>query len=80
MSKSIISIVLRLIAFALAVLPKAVNSILALIDLVDDGCINNSVTRPEWVSDLLEIVDQINSVGSSLVQIQSKVRETPTVD
>lgn len=80
MSKSIISIVLRLIAFALAVLPKAVNSILALVDLVDDGCINNSVTRPEWVSDLLEIVEQINSVGSSLIQVQSKVRETPTVD
>lgn len=80
MSKTIISVVLRLIAFALSALPKAVNSIVALVDLVDDGCINNSVTRPDWVTDLLDIVEQINSVGSSLLRIQSKVRETPTID
>lgn len=80
MSKTIISLVLRLIAFALSALPKAVNSILALIDLVDDGCINNSVVRPDWITDLLDVVEQINGVGSTLTQIQNKVRETPTID
>ena len=80
MSKTIISVVLRLIAFAIAVLPKALNSIFALVDLVDDGCINNSVTRPEWVSDLISIADRISSVCSDLVDVQDKVRETPTID
>lgn len=73
MSKFTINAALALLRFALNLLPKICRVIYAVIDLVDDGCLNASVPRPAWMVDLNRIIDTLSAVGSDLTQVESQL-------
>lgn len=73
MSKITINAVLTLLRLVIAIVSKSIRVIYAITDLVDDGCINNSVPRPNWMSVLSQALTSLQSVGSSLVSIEEDV-------
>lgn len=73
MSKVTISAILAVLRLVLNLISKAVRLVYSIIDLCDDGCINNSVPRPDWVSSLLAVIDTLESVGSEMVSVESKI-------
>lgn len=71
MSKFTINAALALLRFALNLLPKITRVIYAVMDLVDDGCLNSSVTRPEWMTSLQGVIDTLTAVGSDLTSVET---------
>ena len=75
MSKITLNAALALLRFALNLIPKVVRIIYAVIDLVDDGCLNASVPRPQWMVTLNSVIDQLTAVGSDLTSVESQISE-----
>lgn len=73
MSKFTLNVVLGLLRFALNLIPKVVRIIYAIIDLVDDGCLNSSVARPKWMVTLQSVIDTLTAVGSDLTSVESEI-------
>lgn len=73
MSKITISAVLTILRLALTFLAKSVNLIYTIIDLVDDGCRNNSVEQPEWVKILATAIDSIQNVVAHFSGIEDEL-------
>lgn len=73
MSKITINAVLTLLRLVIAIVGKAIRVIYAISDLVDDGCINASAPRPEWMSVLSQALVSLQSLGSSLTSIEEDV-------
>lgn len=73
MSKFTINAALTLLRFALNLLPKVVRVIYAVIDLVDDGCLNGSVPRPSWINALQGVIDTLTAVGSELTTVEGQL-------
>lgn len=75
MSKVTISAILAVVRLVLNLISKAVRMIYTVIDLCDDGCINNSIPRPDWVTSLLAVIDTLESVGSEMTSVESKISQ-----
>lgn len=73
MSKFTINAAIALLRLALNLLPKIIRLIYAVIDLVDDGCLNSSVPRPAWMSSLQNVIDTLTAVGSDLTAVETEV-------
>lgn len=73
MSKITISAVLTVLRLVIAFLGKAVRLVYTIIDLVDDGCLNASVERPEWYSHLVAAINTIEDVCSHLSLIEDNL-------
>lgn len=73
MSKFTINAAIALLRFALNLIPKVVRIIYAIIDLVDDGCLNASVARPAWMATLSNVCDTLTAVGSDLTQVETQI-------
>lgn len=73
MSKFTINAALALLRFALNLIPKTIRVIYAVIDLVDDGCLNSSVPRPEWMTALSNVIDSLTAVGSELTSVETRL-------
>lgn len=73
MSKFTINAAIALLRLALNLLPKIIRLIYAVIDLVDDGCLNSSVPRPAWISSLQNVIDTLTAVGSDLTSVENEV-------
>lgn len=73
MSKFTINAAIALLRLALNLLPKITRLIYSVMDLVDDGCLNASVTRPAWMISLQGVIDTLTAVGSDLTSIESEV-------
>lgn len=73
MSKFTINAAIALLRLALNLLPKIIRLIYAVIDLVDDGCLNSSVPRPAWMSSLQNVIDTLTAVGSDLTSVENEV-------
>lgn len=78
MSKITISAVLTLLRLVMLLISKGIRVIYAITDLVDDGCINNSAPRPEWMVVLSQALVSLQSVGSSLSSIEDDVYHEST--
>lgn len=76
MSKITINAVLTLLRLVTAIVGKAIRIIYAISDLVDDGCLNNSVSRPEWMSVLNQALVSLQSLGSSLSSVEDDVYQS----
>ena len=72
MSKFTISAVLGILRVLIGVLSRASRLIYAVIDLVDDGCLNASAPRPEWYDLLRASLDSIDAVLSHLNGINNE--------
>lgn len=73
MSKITLNAVLTLLRLVITIVAKSIRVIYAITDLVDDGCINNSAPRPEWMLVLSKALDSLQSVGSQLSAIEDDV-------
>lgn len=73
MSKITINAVLTLLRLVVSIIAKSVRVIYAITDLVDDGCINNSAPRPNWMVVLSQALTSLQSVGSQLSSIEEDV-------
>lgn len=73
MSKFTINAAIALLRLALNLLPKIIRLIYAVIDLVDDGCLNSSVPRPAWMASLQGVIDTLTAVGSDLTAVETEV-------
>ena len=75
MSKFTINAALALLRFVLNLLPRAIRVVYAIIDLVDDGCINSSVPRPAWMTTLSSVIDTLTAVGSELTYMKERTQK-----
>lgn len=73
MSKFTLNAAIALLRFALNLIPKVIRIIYAIIDLVDDGCLNSSVARPAWMATLSNVCDTLTAVGSDLTQVETQI-------
>lgn len=73
MSKITINAVLTLLRLVIVIVSKAVRVIYAITDLVDDGCLNSSSPRPDWMQVLLRALNSLQSLGSELTSIEDDV-------
>lgn len=73
MSKITISAILAVLRLVLTSISKAVRLVYSIIDLCDDGCINNSVVRPDWVHSLIAVIDSLESIGSEVTRVESQI-------
>lgn len=62
MSQFTINTILGVLRLVIAVLSKAMRLIAVIADLVDDGCINSSVPRPQWYDMLESAIGTIEDV------------------
>lgn len=73
MSKITISAILAVLRLVLTSISKAVRLVYSIIDLCDDGCINNSVARPDWVCSLIVVINSLESIGSEVTRVESQI-------
>lgn len=73
MSKITINAVLTVLRLVISLTTKVVRLIYSIIDLVDDGCINASAPRPEWMQVLVSAINTIESVGSHLTVVEDEI-------
>lgn len=73
MSKITLNAALALLRFTLNLIPKVIRILYSIVDLVDDGCLNASVPRPQWMVTISQVIDQLTAVGSDLTQIESQM-------
>lgn len=66
MSRPIFVIILSLIRLAIKVISRGSRILLTVLDIVDDGVQNGSVTTPEWFERVRAIVDYLDGAVISL--------------
>ena len=75
MSKITINAVLTVLRLVIFSITKASRLIYAIMDLVDDGCINESVTRPDWMIVLTRALESLQSISTDLNRVQDEVQQ-----
>lgn len=73
MSKITISAVLTCLRLVIGFVSKVIRLIYTIIDLVDDGCINASVARPDWMDVLVRAIDSLENLGTSLSDVEDTI-------
>lgn len=73
MSKITLSAILTLIRLAIVLLSKGVRLVYTIIDLVDDGVINQSAERPEWYENTIHVISLLEDATSSLSGIEDSI-------
>lgn len=73
MSKITITAVLTCLRLAMSFVEKVIRLIYSVIDLVDDGVINYSAPRPDWMSVLAAAINSLEVVLSHLSSVTDEV-------
>lgn len=73
MSKFTVSAVLAILRVLAGVLSRANRLIYAVLDIIDDGCLNGSASRPEWFGILESAISTIESLLSHVFSIENKL-------
>ena len=73
MSKITLSAILTLIRLAIVLLSKGVRLVYSIMDLVDDGIINQSADKPAWYEHLARIISLLEDASSSLSSIEDEI-------
>lgn len=70
MSKITINAILAVLRLALSLIGKVIRLLYSVSDLVDDGCINNSVPRPDWMLSLVSVISTLENlqINTSMVE------------
>lgn len=78
MSKITVNAILTVIRLVASLLSKCLRLIYAALDLVDDGCINASVPRPDWVVTLQSVLTTIEQLSSHISGVEDEVYNSLT--
>lgn len=73
MSKITINAILAVLRLALALIAKVIRLLYSVADLVDDGCINASVSRPDWMLTLMSVISSLETIGLHASNIEDEV-------
>lgn len=73
MSKATLSAVLTLIRLAIVLLSKVTRLAYSIIDLCDDGIINQSAEKPSWYDHVVRVISLLEDSTSSLSSIEDDV-------
>lgn len=73
MPKITLSAVLLLLRLIIGFLVKAVRLGYSIVDLVDDGVLNNSANRPEWYDHIVQAIGALEDVTSHLSNIEDNL-------
>lgn len=78
MSKITINAILAVLRLAISLIAKVIRLLYSVSDLVDDGCINNSVSRPDWMLTLSSLISSLETIGLHASNIEDEVYKTST--
>lgn len=73
MSKITISAILTLLRLAIVLLNKGCRLVYSIIDLCDDGIINQSVEKPSWYEHLIRVISLLEDATSSLSNLEDNL-------
>lgn len=73
MSKITISAILTLIRLAIVLLNKGSRLVYSVIDLCDDGIINQSVEKPDWYEHVLRVIRLLDDATTSLSNLEDNL-------
>lgn len=73
MPKVTISAILTIIRIVLSLLLKVARMSYSVLDLLDDGIINQSAEKPAWYQSVVSFISQIENATSSLSMIEDEI-------
>lgn len=73
MSKITLSAILTLIRLAIVVLSKGTRLVYTIIDLCDDGIVNQSAEKPAWYEHAARVIALLEDATSSLSGIEDSI-------
>lgn len=73
MSKITLQAVLTLIRLAIVLLSKGVRLVYSVIDLCDDGIINQSAEKPSWYEHAVRVISLLEDASASLSSIEDNI-------
>lgn len=73
MSKITLSAICTLIRLAVVLFGKGVRLVYAIIDLCDDGIVNQSADKPTWYEKAISIINSIEIAISDLSAIEDDI-------
>lgn len=73
MSKITVNAVLTVLRLAVGLTAKVIRLLYTISDLVDDGCINASVTRPDWMITLNSVLSSLEGLIGHLRGVEDDV-------
>lgn len=73
MPKITLSAILTLIRLAIVLLGKGVRLIYSIIDLCDDGMVNQSAEKPEWYDRAISVILALEEASASLSSIEDSI-------
>lgn len=73
MSKITINAVLTVLRLVVTLTTKCIRLLYSISDLVDDGCINASVARPDWMITLNSVLSTFETMISHLGRVEEDV-------
>lgn len=76
MPKITLSAILTLIRLAIVLLGKGVRLIYSIIDLCDDGIVNQSAEKPEWYDRAISVILALEEASASLSSIEDSITLT----
>lgn len=73
MSKITLSAILTLIRLVIVLLSKGARLIYSVIDLCDDGIINQSAQKPAWYDRVISVIGSIEESAAALSSIEDEI-------
>lgn len=75
MSKFTINAVLSVLRVLIGVLSRASRLIYAILDLVDDGCLNASCNRPQWYQTFMTAISSVDELLINLGAVSNELEK-----
>lgn len=73
MSKITLSAICTLIRLAVVLFGKGVRLVYSIIDLCDDGIVNQSADKPAWYDKVVSIIGTLEDALSSLSSVEDEI-------
>lgn len=73
MSKITLSAVLTLLRLGIVLVNKVVRLVYSIIDLCDDGIINQSADKPVWYDRVIAVIGALEESATSLSSIEDEI-------
>lgn len=73
MGKITINAVLTMLRLCASLVSKLIRICYAVMDLVDDGCINASIARPDWMITLSSVINALESISGHVSSMEDEV-------
>lgn len=73
MSKITLSAILTLIRLVIVLISKGVRLVYSIIDLCDDGIINQSAEKPSWYDSAISVINSLEESARILSTIEDEI-------